>query len=63
MNARPATERMLAFARDIAETLDLDLPTTTDAKGDEVADESFDAIHNFIEEHADDFYEWKRNFS
>ena len=60
MNTRPATARMLDFARDIANAFDLELPTRTDANGNEVADESFDAIHDFIEENKDDFYEWKR---
>lgn len=62
MNARRATDKMLAFARDIANTLDIDMPTTKNASGDEIADESFDAIHNFIEEHEADFYEWRRDY-
>ena len=60
MNTRRATDRMLKFARDIAQALDLELPTTTDANGNEVADESFDAIHTFIDENKDDFYAWRR---
>jgi len=57
---RRATERMLAFARDIATGLDLELPKTTDADGWIVDDESFDAISEFIAENRDDYYFWKR---
>jgi len=51
---------MLAFARDIATGLDLELPKTTDADGWIVDDESFDAISEFIAENRDDYYFWKR---
>ena len=55
-----ATDKMLSFARDIAEELCLDMPTKKDESGNVVPDESFDAIHNFIEENKNDFYEWRR---
>ena len=55
-----ATERMLAFARDIAAELDMDLPTTTNADGETVTDESYDAISEFIAANKDDYYYWKR---
>ena len=55
-----ATEKMLAFAREIAAELDLELPTTTNADGETVSDESFDAISEFIAENKDDYYYWKR---
>ena len=55
-----ATDRMLAFARDIADGLEIELPMTTDADGNEVVDEDFDEIAAFIEDNKSDFYEWKR---
>jgi len=55
-----ATERMLAFARDIAAELDMELPTTTDADGETVMDESYDAISEFLAANKDDYYYWKR---
>ena len=55
-----ATEKMLAFARDIAAELDLELPRTTNADGEIVDDVSFDAISEFIAENKDDYYYWKR---
>ena len=55
-----ATDRMLAFARDIADGLEIDLPMTTDADGNEVVDEDFDEIAAFIEDNKDTFYEWRR---
>ena len=55
-----ATEKMLAFARDIAAELDLELPRTTNADCEIVDDESFDAISEFIAENKDDYYYWKR---
>ena len=51
-----ATERMLAFARDIATELDMKLPTTTNADGETVTDESYDAISEFIAANKDDYY-------
>ena len=51
---------MLAFARDIAAELDMELPTTTNADGETVTDESFDAISEFIAANKDDYYYWKR---
>ena len=55
-----ATEKMLSFARDIADELDLDLPTRQNADGETVPDESFEAISRFIAENKDDFFYWKR---
>jgi hypothetical protein len=55
-----ATDRMLAFARDIADGLEIELPTTRDADGNEIVDESFDEISAFIEDNKSDFYEWRR---
>lgn len=55
-----ATDKMLSFANDIADELGLDLPKKQDESGKMVLDESFDAIHDFIEENKDDFYEWRR---
>lgn len=55
-----ATEKMLAFARDIAAELDMELPTTTNADGETVTDESFDSISEFIAANKDDYYYWKR---
>lgn len=51
---------MLAFARDIAAELDMELPTTTNADGETVTDESYDAISEFIAANKDDYYYWKR---
>ena len=53
-----ATDKMLSFARDIAD--ELDMSTKKDESGNVVPDESFDAIHDFIEENKNDFYEWRR---
>lgn len=55
-----ATDKMLSFARDIADEIGLDMPTKKDESGSVVPDESFDAIHDFIEENKDDFYELRR---
>ncbi len=55
-----ATAKMLKFARDIADGLEIDLPKTRDADGNEIVDESFDEISAFIEDNKSDFYEWKR---
>lgn len=55
-----ATDKMLSFARDIADELGLDMPTKKDESGNVVPDESFDTIHDFIEENKNDFYEWRR---
>lgn len=41
-----ATEKMLEFAQDIADELDLEMPDSED----------FDEIKEFIEENKDDFY-------
>ncbi len=54
------TEKMLACARHISAELDLELPRTTNADGEIVDDESFDAISEFIAENKDDYYYWKR---
>lgn len=55
-----ATDKMLSFARDIADELGLDMPTKKDESGNVMPDESFDAIHDFIEENKDEFYVWRR---
>ena len=55
-----ATERMLAFARDIAAELDIELPTTTNEYGETVMDESYDAISEFLAVNKDDYYHWER---
>ena len=55
-----ATSKMLKFARDIADGLEIDLPKTRDAAGNEVVDEDFDEIAAFIEDNKDTFYEWRR---
>ncbi len=55
-----ATERMLSFARDIAAELDMEMPTTQNADGETILDESYDAISEFIAENKDDYYFWKR---
>ena len=57
---RIATERMLSFARDIAAELDMEMPTTQNADGETIPDESYDAISEFIAENKDDYYFWKR---
>jgi hypothetical protein len=55
------TERMLAFARDFAAELNIELPTTTDADGETVMDESYDAISEFLAANKDDYYHWNRS--
>lgn len=44
--ARKATQKMLNFANDIGEVLDIEKPTTDD----------FDEVGKFISENKDDFY-------
>ena len=55
-----ATDKMQSSARDKADELCLDMPTKMDESGNVVPDDSFDAIHDFIEENKNDFYEWRR---
>lgn len=44
--ARKATQKMLDFANDISEVLDIEKPTT----------DNFDEVGKFISENKDDFY-------
>lgn len=44
-NTKSATERMMAFAEYISETLDIPMPK----------DEGFDTIHEFIDKHLKEF--------
>ena len=55
-----ATDRLLSFARDIAAELDIELPTTQNADGETVTDESYHAISEFIAVNKDDYYFWRR---
>lgn len=49
-NTKPATERMIAFAERISETLDIPMPK----------DEGFDTIHEFIDKHVKEFQDTRR---
>lgn len=50
-NTKPATERMIAFAEYISETLDIPMPK----------DEGFDTIHEFIDKHLKEFQVARRD--
>lgn len=56
------TSKMESFARDIADTLNIELPTKTLEDGSVETDFSFEAISDFIDENKDDYYEERRLF-
>ena len=56
------TSKMESFARDIADTLNIDLPTKKLEDGSVETDFSFEAISDFIDENKNDYYKERRLF-